>query len=138
VIGKGEGRIVAHGQGEREGERGKGGAWERLVVSCRRGQESMLNARLKLTLRCDGVRALEYGSGSGLSSQASARKPPHLAVPRLVVGEDTLSRNAMQGWGREEKRTYNSAVSEQLDIVLLAYICHAVERPCVNQRELYM
>lgn len=29
-------------------------------------------------LRCDGVSALEYGSGSGLSSQASARKPPQI------------------------------------------------------------
>jgi hypothetical protein len=40
----------------------------------------------------------------------------------------------MQG-GRD---AYECAVSEQLDIVLLAHICHAVERPCVNQRELYM
>jgi hypothetical protein len=40
--------------------------------------------------------------------------------------------------GRGKKKAYKSAVSEQLDAVLLAYICHAVERPCVNQRELYM
>jgi hypothetical protein len=40
--------------------------------------------------------------------------------------------------GRGRERTYKGAVSEQLDAVLLAYICHAVERPCVNQRELYM
>jgi hypothetical protein len=40
--------------------------------------------------------------------------------------------------GRGRLETYKGAVSEQLDAVLLAYISHAVERPCVNQRELYM
>jgi hypothetical protein len=38
---------------------------------------SVAPARVRLTLRCDGVSVPEYGSGSGLSSQASARKPPH-------------------------------------------------------------
>lgn len=38
------------------------------------------------------------------------------------------------GWGGRD--AYECAVSEQLDVVLLAHICHAVEGPCVNQREL--
>ena len=36
-----------------------------------------------------------------------------------------------------QRDAYKSAVSEQLDIVLLTDICHAVERPGVNQGELY-
>jgi hypothetical protein len=55
--------------------RAQGAGWERGWVE--EARESTLNARLRLTLRCDGVSALEYGSGSRLSSQASARKPPH-------------------------------------------------------------
>jgi hypothetical protein len=51
------------------------------------------------------------------------------------VEGDKISRKAMHGWVKRD--TYKSAVSEQLDIVLLADICHAVERPGVNQRELY-
>jgi hypothetical protein len=42
-----------------------------------------------------------------------------------------------EGDARRKENAYKSAVSEELDIMLLANICHAVERPSVNQRELY-
>jgi len=98
-------------------------------------------------LRCDGVRAPEYGSGSGLSSHASARNPPHFPEGKWEAeGQGrrgkgwTRRKEALdkpEGDARRKENAYKSAVSEELDIMLLANICHAVERPSVNQRELY-
>src|SRR6266850_2315245 len=95
--------------------------------------------RRQLTLRCEGVKAPEYGSGSGLSSHASARKPPHCPEGKWEAEEHGLSeeKNINRKAIRKQLDAYKSAVSEQLDIVLLTDICHAVERAGVNQRELY-
>ena len=56
----------------------------------RRG-EMWMNIGVQLTLRCDGVKAPEYGSGSGLSSHASARKPPHCPEGKWEAEEQELS-----------------------------------------------
>jgi hypothetical protein len=52
-------------------------------------------------------------------------------------GEYEISRKAMRGRTQEgESDAYKGAVSQQLDIVLLADICHAVERAGIDQGEL--